>query len=153
MTYVIVAYWRPREGQAEKIEAILRELAHAARQEPGNLEFVVNRSHDDPNEFLLYEQYKDEQAFIDHQQTPHFKKLVLEGALPLLERRERHAYSIIACDSSNEGSHTMSLAGKKVVVVGGSSGIGLATAELARQEGADVAVASRKSQCLQRGAE
>ena len=36
-----------------------------------------------------------QQAFIDHQQTPHFKKLVLEGALPLLERRERHAYSVI----------------------------------------------------------
>ena len=32
----------------------------------------------------------------------------------------------------------MMLAGKKVVVVGGSSGIGLATAELAKQQGADV---------------
>jgi len=96
MTYVIVAYWRPRAGQTEKIEAILRELAAAARTEPGNLEFIVNRSNDDPSEFLLYEQYKDEQAFADHQQTPHFKKLVLEEALPLLERRERHAYSVIA---------------------------------------------------------
>jgi quinol monooxygenase YgiN len=96
MTYVIVAYWRPRAGQTEKIESILRELAAAARTEPGNLEFIVNRSNDDPSEFLLYEQYKDEQAFADHQQTPHFKKLVLEEALPLLERRERHAYSVIA---------------------------------------------------------
>ena len=37
----------------------------------------------------------------------------------------------------------MSLAGKKVVVVGGSSGIGLSTAEMAKREGADVIVASR----------
>lgn len=39
----------------------------------------------------------------------------------------------------------MTLAGKKIVVVGGSSGIGLATAELAKQEGADVVIASRSA--------
>ena len=37
----------------------------------------------------------------------------------------------------------MSLKGKKVVVVGGSSGIGLSTAEMAKCEGADVIIASR----------
>jgi NAD(P)-dependent dehydrogenase (short-subunit alcohol dehydrogenase family) len=42
----------------------------------------------------------------------------------------------------------MQLAGKKVVVVGGSSGIGLATAELAKQEGADVVIASRSAEKL-----
>src|ERR1700750_2144188 len=39
----------------------------------------------------------------------------------------------------------MQLAGKKVVVVGGSSGIGLSTAELAHREGADVIIASRSA--------
>jgi NAD(P)-dependent dehydrogenase (short-subunit alcohol dehydrogenase family) len=38
------------------------------------------------------------------------------------------------------------LAGKKVVVVGGSSGIGLATAEMAKAEGADVIIASRNAE-------
>jgi NAD(P)-dependent dehydrogenase (short-subunit alcohol dehydrogenase family) len=42
----------------------------------------------------------------------------------------------------------MLLAGKKVVVVGGSSGIGLATAELAKKEGADVVIASRNAERL-----
>jgi NAD(P)-dependent dehydrogenase (short-subunit alcohol dehydrogenase family) len=38
------------------------------------------------------------------------------------------------------------LAGKKVVVVGGSSGIGLATAEMAKANGADVVIASRNAE-------
>jgi (4S)-4-hydroxy-5-phosphonooxypentane-2,3-dione isomerase len=75
---VIVARWRPRGGERDKIEAILRELVSEIRKEPGNLAFVAQRSNDDPYEFLLYEQYESEQAFRDHQQTPHFKRLVLE---------------------------------------------------------------------------
>jgi NAD(P)-dependent dehydrogenase (short-subunit alcohol dehydrogenase family) len=42
----------------------------------------------------------------------------------------------------------MMLAGKKVVVVGGSSGIGLSTAELAKREGATVIIASRNADRL-----
>jgi (4S)-4-hydroxy-5-phosphonooxypentane-2,3-dione isomerase len=95
MTHGIVARWRPRDGQIETIEAILRELAKEVRREPGNVQFIVNRSLDDPSEFLLYEQYVNEQAFLDHRQTPHFKTLVLEQAVPLLERREIHAFSVL----------------------------------------------------------
>lgn len=39
----------------------------------------------------------------------------------------------------------MTLAGKKIVVIGGSSGIGLATAELAKSEGAEVVIVSRSA--------
>lgn len=42
----------------------------------------------------------------------------------------------------------MPLAGKKIVVVGGLSGIGLATAELAKSEGADIMPASRNAKRL-----
>src|SRR6476620_11946118 len=47
----------------------------------------------------------------------------------------------------------MLLAGKKIVVVGGSSGIGLSTAEMAKREGADVIVSSRNVQRLDKVAE
>ena len=47
----------------------------------------------------------------------------------------------------------MMLAGKKIVVVGGSSGIGLATAEPAKREGADVTIASRNAERLKAAAE
>ena len=42
----------------------------------------------------------------------------------------------------------MMLAGKKIVVVGGSSGIGLSTAEMAVREGAEVIIASRNAERL-----
>jgi NAD(P)-dependent dehydrogenase (short-subunit alcohol dehydrogenase family) len=42
----------------------------------------------------------------------------------------------------------MQLKDKKVVVVGGSSGIGLSTAELAKREGADVVISSRNAERL-----
>jgi NAD(P)-dependent dehydrogenase (short-subunit alcohol dehydrogenase family) len=42
----------------------------------------------------------------------------------------------------------MMLKGKKIVVVGGSSGIGLSTAELAVHEGAEVIIASRNAERL-----
>lgn len=43
----------------------------------------------------------------------------------------------------------MQLQGKKVVVVGGSSGIGLATAQIAKREGAEVIIASRSAAKLE----
>src|SRR5882724_8249355 len=47
----------------------------------------------------------------------------------------------------------MLLTAKKIVVVGGSSGIGLSTAEMAKREGADVIVASRNAERLDKVAE
>jgi len=47
----------------------------------------------------------------------------------------------------------MLLAGKKVVVIGGSSGIGLAAAELAGKEGAQVVIASRNADRLKAAAD
>ncbi len=47
----------------------------------------------------------------------------------------------------------MQLQGKSVVVVGGSSGIGLATAELAKKEGAEVVIASRSAEKLRAATE
>lgn len=47
----------------------------------------------------------------------------------------------------------MRLAGKKIIVIGGSSGIGLATAQAAAEEGATVVIASRSQERLDRASD
>jgi NAD(P)-dependent dehydrogenase (short-subunit alcohol dehydrogenase family) len=62
------------------------------------------------------------------------------------------ATTSIGSRTENRGN-VMMLKGKKVVVVGGSSGIGFSTAELAKSEGADVIIASRNPERLKAAAE
>ena len=61
----------------EKTDAFI-ELAtfnaKNSRKEPGNVRFDVLRSVDNPNLFRLYEAYKDEQGFLDHQKTDHYAR-------------------------------------------------------------------------------
>jgi quinol monooxygenase YgiN len=95
MTCVVVARWQAREGEREKIESILHDLVQECRKEPGVRQFIAHRSHERPNDFLLYEQYENAQVFVDHQQTAHFKRLALERAVPLLAHRERLPFAIL----------------------------------------------------------
>jgi quinol monooxygenase YgiN len=81
--------WEAKEGEAEAVADILRRMASAVKSEPGTLLFWPHRSASNDRVFFLYELYADEGAFQAHQQTEHFKTLVLGQALPKLARRER----------------------------------------------------------------
>jgi quinol monooxygenase YgiN len=81
--------WEAKEGEAEAVAEILRRMASAVQSEPGTLLFWPHRSPSNDRVFFLYELYVDEGAFQAHQQTEHFKSLVLGQALPKLARRER----------------------------------------------------------------
>jgi quinol monooxygenase YgiN len=81
--------WEAKEGEAEAVAHILRRMASAVKSEPGTLLFWPHRSPSNDRVFFLYELFVDEAAFQAHQQTEHFKSLVLGQALPKLARRER----------------------------------------------------------------
>jgi quinol monooxygenase YgiN len=89
MAFVISAVWRAREGEVERIEGIIERIGEASRREPGNLLWQAHRSPDDARLFWIYEQYADESAARAHSESEHFRRLVLEEAVPLLESRER----------------------------------------------------------------
>ena len=59
----------------EKLEEFVAETqlnARGARTEPGNLRFDVLRAADGSPHFCLYEVYREEKDFFDHQKTPHY---------------------------------------------------------------------------------
>ena len=62
--------------------------AAAARAEPGCLTFDVLVHPEDPDRIMLYEVYRSEEAFKEHQTTPAFKSYLAE-AVPLLASRDR----------------------------------------------------------------
>jgi len=72
---------------ADKAEAILRELRDASRKEEGVIGFEVARSQEKPNVFALWEQYRDRAALDAHMATEHFTRLVRNGARKLAQQR------------------------------------------------------------------
>jgi quinol monooxygenase YgiN len=95
MGYVVVASWRAREGEEDRVAEILRTLAPLCEAEPACRAFVPNRSREDRRSFLLYEQYDDLAGFEAHRETEHFKRYVLAEAVPLLEHRSRELYTTL----------------------------------------------------------
>jgi quinol monooxygenase YgiN len=91
----ISAIWEAKAGEEDAVAGILARLGEAARNEPGVKLFLVHRGAANPGHFLFYELFEDEAAFAAHQQTAHFKSLVLEQGLPKLTRRERVQYSVL----------------------------------------------------------
>jgi len=91
----ITAIWEAREGEADNVANILSQFAPQARNEAGVKLFIVHRATANPAQFLFYELFEDQAAFEAHQQTPHFKSLILGEGLPRLIKRERTEYSVL----------------------------------------------------------
>jgi quinol monooxygenase YgiN len=94
----LAATWEAKEGEAEAVADILRRMASAVKSEPGTLLFWPHRSSENDRVFFLYELFADDAAFKAHQQTEHFKSLVVGQALPKLARRERVQFMPLHAD-------------------------------------------------------
>ena len=87
--FTVAVTWEAKPGEADAVAAILTRMAEAVTAEPGTLLFWPHRSATNDHQFFLYELYTDEAAFVAHQQTEHFKSLILGQAVPKLARRDR----------------------------------------------------------------
>ena len=73
MHVVIVTMRIDPDRRAEFLTAIDAQATASIRDEPGCLRFDVLRSHSDPDVYVLYEIYADEEAFtVAHRATSHY---------------------------------------------------------------------------------
>ena len=96
MAVVLVARWVAKEGEEERVLAILEELAPASRAEAGCLYYQPCRDREDGRRFLIFEAYEDDEAVRVHGESEHFQRLVLDGAVPLLDGRDRSFFETVA---------------------------------------------------------
>jgi autoinducer 2-degrading protein len=92
----LLARYRAKPGRGDVVEAALQRMAvEVARSEPSCLVYRASRSLEDPDVFVLYEEYVDEDALVAHRETPHFRELVEGTIVPVLETREREVLAPI----------------------------------------------------------
>ena len=94
-SFVITAFWETKPGEEAAVGELLRSFLPQAKREPGVEEFQIHQNASKPQEFFFYEVFAGEAAFASHQQTEHFKGIILEQAVPKLAKRERSRFNFI----------------------------------------------------------
>lgn len=92
---VLAAYYFGTPGSGDTVEENLKAMAVEVKaSEPGCLLYHACRSVENPDNFLLYEHYADQDALDGHRTTPHFQSIIEGKIIPLLEKRERVFYTL-----------------------------------------------------------
>ena len=92
---VVTAFWEVNSGEESAVAALLQDFLPQAQREPGVREFQIHQNIAKPREFFFYEVFAGEAAFADHQQTDHFKNIIVGQAIPKLAKRERSQFRFI----------------------------------------------------------
>ena len=92
---IVTAFWEAKPDEVEALKGIIGKFLPQAQAESGVLAFQIHQSLTEPTKFFFYEVFKDEAAFADHQQTDHFKTLIVGQAVPKLAKRERTQHRFV----------------------------------------------------------
>ena len=89
--FVVAIDIEAKEGEADQVAGILQGLVAPTMAEPGVKLFLPYRSPSNPARFFVFELYRTEEAWAEHQATAHFKSAI-EDLLPRVAKRERVPY-------------------------------------------------------------
>lgn len=87
MSYAVVATYVSKPEEVAELTSHLESMIDPTNAEPGCQSYRLINSNDDPNTFVLFELYDDEEAFKAHASSDHFEKHVRNGAWNHLESR------------------------------------------------------------------
>ena len=88
---------RAREGSAKDLSRVIKDYAPEFMKDPGCTMYKVVKRVDNPNLFLFYEQYQNDEAFKYYLSGPHFQEM-FSAIKPFLEidgKPEIYTYSEI----------------------------------------------------------
>lgn len=87
--------WRAPDHAVDEVRQVLVQLARSTVAEPGCNAFEVWEAMEKPGQFILMEEFADDDAREFHRQTAHFKDLVLARSVQIGVEREGFAYKRI----------------------------------------------------------
>jgi quinol monooxygenase YgiN len=73
-TVRLVATMKTREGRSDELREVLEELVDGSRAEAGCLQYLLLQNVDDPDEFTIIEEWRDDAALGAHASSEHFKR-------------------------------------------------------------------------------
>lgn len=93
---VLVAKYHCKPGKGNEVESHLNQMKPLVEEyEKGCIVYYANRSQNNPDIFMLYEQYVDEVALEEHRKTAYFKEIIEGKIVPILEKRERELFTLV----------------------------------------------------------
>lgn len=88
-TYLhVVAHYHAKPGMGDEVSTLLAELTEATRREPKNLAYAYYRSPQDPDRFVILEEYTDASGLEEHRASAHFQRLGFGTIIPMLVSRQ-----------------------------------------------------------------
>jgi quinol monooxygenase YgiN len=91
----LIVHYQALPGRGDEVAGLLAKHTAATRAEPGCRDFVALRGTEDPDSFVLYERYDDDDAFKAHQASPHFEGIAVARIRPLLAERRLEYRQVI----------------------------------------------------------
>ena len=84
----VFARWKVKDGNMATVLKLLEIARSKSLKEKGNLFYMIHQSQADANTLVLFEGYVDAAAQQAHMNASHFKMVIVDQIVPLLEARE-----------------------------------------------------------------